>query len=318
MADNQLKYKGIVLRTGVNLYGRFLDSLEQKATKNCIKNITESTFRDYIVAFASKPMFSKYYLVYAELNSLDGVEKAYFDFLEMLITIPWVKLIIKVSSYETFDKLKYIKVFKSFMFLDCYNQPKEILEKYIRRELIRYGADQSLITDDCVSCIRRRVRHKEYVLDGVLPQLACTGLTKREIFALITPYKGVTLNNFGSRFFEPERKRPIAEFLQKYYKYPDSLYKAVMAYIEKWFKLYEDYISGELSHDNIINWIDTKGKQFDINYEYQASTWLQSFSRYSYDWMVFVFIELQAVSRANSSQKILALYKIYRMVNCCG
>lgn len=318
MADSQLKYDGIVLRTGVNLYGRFLDSLEQKATKNCIKHITESTFREYVAAFTSKPMFSKYYLVYADLNILDDAEKAYLDFLGTLTTIPWVKLVVKVSSYETFDKLKYVKTFKSFMFLDCYNQPKEILAAYIKRELIRYGADRSLVTEDCINCIRRRVRHKEYVLDGVLPQLACTGLTRREIFALITPYKGVTLNNFGVRFFEPERRRPVAEFLQKYHKYPDAIYKSVMAYVEKWFMLYEDYISGEFTQDNIIDWIEDRGKQFDISYAYQATVWLKSFSRYSYDWMIFVFVELQTVSKANSNQKMLALYKIYRMVNCCG
>ena len=312
------KSKNIVLRKGINIYGRYLASFEAKLTASSIKHISADTYINYLTCFNSRPMLSRYYMIYAEVGKLTKIDKRYIDYLKALAVLQWVKLIIVTDVRETFDELKYIKPFSDFIYLNCYGLSAEVLEAYIHKELLDHGAAKELVTSDVVTRIRRRARYKEYVLNSVLPHLACTKLTVKDINKSITPYTGVTLSNFGRCFFNPEKAKPVSDLLIKYRKYPDTIYHEVQNYVSTWLKLYDQYHSGELSEDNLLEWIESSGKSFGISYDYQAKAWLQSFSRYSYDFMILVILQLQEAAGKNNSVKMLALYKIYRMVNNCG
>lgn len=313
----QKKSSNIVLRQGINVYGRYLKSIEAKITPNCIHTLTADTYLKYTARLNSKPMFSRFYLIYADVELLDKVDKRYLAFLLNCAVIPWIRLVVRTRIKETFDQLHFLKGFSEFQFLDCYNLSKDTLNAYIKAELLSNGADKSKVTEEIVNRIRKRVRYKEYVLDSILPQLACTELTPKDVNRLITPYSGVTLSNFGRRFFEPQKAKPVAELMCNYRKYPDLLYKSVLDYIDSWCKFYNIYITGEFCEDNIISWLETSGSKYGITYEYQARQWLDALSRYSYEFMIFAYIQLQPVGSKGASEKMNALYKVYRMV-CNG
>lgn len=308
----------IVLRKGINVYGRYLASFEAKVTPSSIKHITANTYSNYLTAFNNRPMLSRFYIIYAELGKMIKTDHRYIDYLKALAVMPWVKLIILVDSRETFDELKYIKPFSSFIFLNCYGLSDAVLEAYICKELIAHGAEKRIVTEEVAKRIRRRARYKEYVLDSVLPQLACTRLTIRDINRVITPYTGVSLSNFGRCFFDPKKAKPISDLMMKYRRYPDNIFAAVQEYVSDWMKIYDCFHNGTLSENNAINWVETTGKSYGVTYEYQAMQWLDSFSRFSYDFMLLVLLQLQEAAGKNANTKMLALYKIYRMVNSFG
>lgn len=314
-ANTQKNSHNIVLRLGINIYGRYLKSIESKITPNCIQHVTSDTYLRYVSKFNNRPMFSRFYMVYADMDSLDKVDKKYIDFLLNCSITPWVVLVVQTRIKETFDQLHFIKGFSDFQFLDCYNLSKDTLNAYIRAELLSYGASADKITEDSVNRIRKRVRYKEYVLDTVLPQLACTELSVKDINRLISPYSGVTLNNFGRCFFDPKKSKPVSEIMCNYRKYPDTIYKSVMEYINSWCKFYDIYVTGEFCEDSILQWIDSSGSKYGIAYEYQARKWLTALGQYSYDFMMFAYIQLQPFSNSSASEKMNVLYKVYRMVN---
>lgn len=303
----------IVLRKGINIYGRYLAVLEARINKSNIKTLAQDNYLGLMSVLSTKPMLSRYYLVYASVGKLDKVDHKYLDFLKVLSTYKWIYLVITTEIRETFDGLRFIKAFNSFTFLNCYGLSNDILHAYIRSELLANGASKNSVTEDVIKRIRTRIRYKEYTLDSVLPQLACTELKIADINRIISPYTGVTVSNFGRMLFEPKKKKPVADILCKYRKYPDTIFKNVQEYVNTWLKLYNDFHSGELCEDNAFQWLEEHGKQYNLLYEYQIRQWLESFSRYSYDFMILVLLQLE--SATNTVTKELALYKIYRMVN---
>lgn len=303
----------IVLRKGINIYGRYLAVLEARINKSCIKTLAQDNYLGLMSVLSTKPMLSRYYLVYAALGKLEKVDHRYLDFLKVLSTYKWVYLIITTDVRETFDGLRYIKAFSDFTFLNCYGLSNDILYAYIRSELISNGARKELVTENVIKRIRSRIRYKEYTLDSVLPQLACTELKIADINRIIAPYTGVTLSNFGRSLFDPKKKKPVADLLCKYRKYPDSLFRSVQEYVSTWLKLYDSFYTGELCEDNAIQWLEEHGKQYSLVYEYQVHQWLESFSMYSYEFMILVLLQLESATTVIT--KIFALYKIYRMVN---
>ena len=309
-----LKFENTVLRTGINVFHKYLDMLESQITRDCIINLNSRNYREYTKTFEVKPMFSRCYLVYAEVEDL---EAKYLDYLIGLSASRWVQLILKVRNREIFDSLKYHKVFSSFRFLDCYNLPKKIWHSYIRYELRINGCPEEKITEAAVTRIRNRARYKEYVLDSVLPILAQTDMSLKTINSYIQPYNGVTLQNIGFKIFDPNKSKPVADLIYRYRNYIDPVYKNIRDYLAEWFKLYDEFISGNLSEDNLLAWVATTGQKYNITYDYQARQWLDSFTRYSYEFMLVAFLTVQEMAHESRNLQLLAVYKIYRMVNSC-
>lgn len=303
---------GIVLRTGIDIYKRYLKKLESKCADGDVYHITQNTFSEHYKSFSRRPMFSRYYLVYADISEL---EKKYSDYLEMLSKCSWVQLILCTKTKEAFDLLKVHKIFSSFRFLDCYGLPKAVIESYIRTELKANGCPSEKITKAAVTRIRRRARYKEHVLDSVLPILAKTDMALKTINSYIAPYNGVTIGNIGSRIFIPEKAAPVGALLYRYRWYIKDVYKAVHSYILSWFELYEEYACGALSEDTLLSWLEQSGKKYKLTYDYQVKAWLKSFSTYSYEFMCVAYTILMQAAHSNNSEQFLAVYKIYRMVN---
>lgn len=304
--------RGIVIRSGVNVFGRYVRAIESKAVRNCILTPQDGVTPALISTCKTKPMFSKYYVVHLEISKLDLVDKRYIEMIKQLISFKWVILIFKISSREAFDRLRYIAPFDTFTFLDCYAVTAKVMHAYIRAELIRCGADKRYVTKTLVEHIRKRAKYKEYVLDSVIPRLAYSDLSKATVNSMIAPYRGVTVSNFGSKLFDPDKAAPVLEMLQRYSKYPDSLHKSTCDYIQTWLALYDEYVTGEFSEDSVANWLTTNGKKYGVLYGYQAKQWLRAMSTYSYEFMMLASITLRATS---SSAKTFALYKLFRMVN---
>lgn len=313
--STHLNFDNIVLRTGINVFHKYLDSIESQVTKDCIIHINPHNYKEYLKAFNIKPMFSRCYLVYATVEDL---EPRYLDYLVGLSVSRWVRLILTVRSREIFDALKYHKVFSKFRFLDCYNLPKRIWHAYIRYELKLNGCPDSKITNAAVTRIRNRARYKEYVLDSVLPILARTDMSLKTINSYIQPYNGVTLQNIGAKVFDPSKAKPVADMLYKYRNYIDPIYKSLRDYLKTWFELYDEFIDGSLSEENLLSWIETKGQKYNITYDYQARQWLNSYSQYSYDFMLIAFMSLQEALHDTRAAQLLSVYKVYRMVNANG
>lgn len=306
------EFYNIILRTGIDVFRPILDKFEKGVSKNCIKHITANTSPETLKTLYTRPMFSRKIIVYAALTEDDT---KYILALLELAKLDWVQLIISVSNRVLYDSLVYDSRFKSFKFLDCYRVKNEVLEQYIRYSLLKYGCNPAYITKTSVVRIRRRARFRTYVLDSVLPILAKTNLSQRIVESYIAPYTGVTLSNIGKRFFEREKKVYVAQFLNRYRNYISHIFKSVKAYVENWLILYDEYASGRLSDETALMWLETSGEKFKVHYSYEVASWLQSFSTYSFDFMIFVFTELQEAAHENNNCQLLALYKIFRMVN---
>ena len=302
----------IVLRTGVDVFRPVLDKLEQGVSSSCVKHISSSTAVETIKKLHTRPMFSSKYIVYASLAEDDP---RYIATLLELAQLRWIQLIITVSNRIVFDTLRYDSKFTAFKFLDCYNVSTGLLEQYISYTLLKNGCNPKYITKTSITRIRRRARFRTYVLDSVLPILAKTNLSQKVVESYIAPYTGVTLSNIGKRFFEPAKKVYIARFLNRYRNYISHIFKNVKAYVESWLDLYDEYASGRLSEETALEWLKTSGEKYKIHYSYEITAWLKSFSTYSFDFMTFVFIELQEASHENNNCQLLTLYKIFRMVN---
>lgn len=306
------EFYNIVLRTGVDVFRPVLDRLEKDVSRNCIKHISANTQPETLKTLYTRPMFSRRIIVYASLAEDDS---KYISTLLELTNLAWIQLIISVSNRILYDTLVYDSRFKQFKFLDCYRVNNEVLEQYIRYSLLKNGCDPKFITKTSVTRIRRRARFRTYVLDSVLPILAKTNLSQKVVESYIAPYTGVTLSNIGKRFFEPEKHMYVAKFLNRYRNYISNIFKSVRAYVEQWLFLFDEYASGRLSEETALDWLETSGEKFKIHYTYEVTAWLQSFERYSYDFMIFVFTELQEASHENNNCQLLTLYKIFRMVN---
>lgn len=302
----------IVLRTGVDVFRPVLDKLEYEVSQNCIRHITASTSVDTIKALFTRPMFSNKQIVYASLAEDDS---KYLETLLELSRLHWIQLIITVSNRVLFDTLRYNAKFSSFKFLDCYNVSNALLEQYISYTLLKNGCNPKYITPTSITRIRRRARFRTYVLDSTLPILAKTNLSQKVVESYIAPYTGVTLTNIGKRFFEPAKKAYVATFLNRYRNYISYIFKNVRSYVEDWLALYSEYASGALSEETALDWLKASGERYKIHYSYEVTAWLQSFSTYSVEFMLFIFTELQEASHGNNNQQLLALYKIFRMVN---
>lgn len=304
-----------ILREGVNVFGSVLQRLESKVTPTCIKRVDGSNYTELSKQLKVKPMFSRYYLVYANVSESD---QSYFDFLNTLALSGWVQLILTVRSKAILDEVQCHRYFDDFKVLDCYNVTIDVMDKYIYDTLIQNGCDPRYVTQAAVTRIRRRAKYKAYVLDSVLPLLAQTNLSKKTVESYISPYTGVTLQNIGVQFFNPKKQDIVASYMLRYHKHITDIYKRVSAYVDSWLKLYEEYISGRLSDETVISWIDNYGKRYDIAYEYQAQKWLKSFSSVSYEFMITVFVMLQEYKNASNNLQLTALYKIFRMVSYLG
>lgn len=311
----QLKFENTVLRTDINVFHKYLDSLESKMTKDCIIHIDPHNYKDYLKSFKVKPMFSRCYLVYAAVEDLDT---RYLEYLAGLSLNKWVQLILTIRNREVFDALRYHKVFASFRFLDCYNLTKEAWHAYIRYELKVNGCPPEKITKAAVTRIRNRAKYKEYVLDSVLPILARTDMSLKTINSYIQPYTGVTLQNIGAKIFDPTKRKPVAELIYRYRNYIDPIYKSIREYISTWLTIYDDFVQGNLSEECLMTWVANSGHKYSIIYDYQARAWLDSFSRYSYEFMLLAFITMQGALHESKSAQLLCVYKIYRMVNSHG
>lgn len=302
----------LVIRTGVDVFRPTLDKLESEVSANCIKHISRLTSIDTIKALHTRPMFSKRQIVYAALADDDT---KYIALLLELSQLSWIQLIITVSNRVMYDTLVYDIRFKSFRFLDCYKVTNAILENYIIYSLTKYGCNPKYITKTSVTRIRRRAKFRTYVLDSVLPLLANTNLSQKVVNTYIAPYTGVTLTNIGKRFFEPAKKIYVAKFLSRYRNYISVIFRNVRAYVDDWLNLYNEYASGRLSEETALTWLETYGNKYKIHYSYEITAWLNSFNTYSFDFMIFVFTELQEASHENNNLQLLTLYKIFRMVN---
>ena len=305
----------LIVREGVNVFKYYLHKLEKQVVPSCIKHLTADNYTALGQQLGTKPMFSKYYLVYANVKENDT---RYLEYLHKLALCKWIKLIITVRSRTIYDIVRCHPYFSSFEVLDCYNVTTKVMERYIANELINYGCNPAYVTQTAVTRIRRRAKYKAYVLDSVLPLLANTNLSKKVVDSYISPYTGVSLQNIGSQFFNPDKSAVIASYLYRYRKYISNIYKQVSSYLEKWFKLYDEYIAGALCEETVIAWVENSGSKFEITQEYQARKWLNSFSSYSYDFMLSAYIMLIENASANNNQQLSTLYKIYRMVNCNG
>lgn len=310
-----MSYLNLVIRTGVDVFRPYLDKLEEDVPDGYIKHVTVSTSADVYNSLHIRPMFSNHIIVYASLADDDT---KYIAHILELAKLDWIQLIITVSNHLIFDNLMYDSHFKSFKFLDCYKVNKDLLEKYIRYSLLKNGCNPRYITKTSITRIRRRARYRTYVLDSVLPILAKTNLSQRVVYSYIAPYTGVTLSNIGKRFFEPEKKVYVAQFLSRYRNYVSVIFKNVRAYVDDWLLLYDEYASGRLSEETALNWISDYGSKFKIHYSYEVTAWLDSFNLYSYDFMIFVFTELQEATHENNNLQLLALYKVFRMVISVG
>lgn len=310
-----MSYLNLIIRTGVDVFRPYLDKLEEDVPQGYIKHITSTTTMDVYNSLHVRPMFSKHVIVYASI--VDDDVKYIMNILD-LSKLDWIQLILTVSNHIIFDNLKYDSRFKFFKFLDCYKVNKDLLEKYIQYSLIKNGCNPKYITKTSITRIRRRARYRTYVLDSILPILAKTNLSQRVVFSYIAPYTGVTLSNIGKRFFEPDKKIYIAQFLNRYRNYVSTIFKNVRSYVDDWLNLYNEYASGRLSEETALEWLNTYGSKFKIHYSYEITAWLDSFNRYSFDFMIFVFTELQAASHDNNNLQLLTLYKIFRMVNSIG
>lgn len=306
------EFKDIVLRTGVDVFRPVLDRLESAVSQNSVKHISSMTSVNTIKALHVRPMFSKKYIIYASLSEEDP---KYTNTLLELSQLSWIQLIVTVSNRAVFDSLSYDAKFKQFVFLDCYKVSNAILEEYIRYSLLKNGCNPKYITKTSITRIRRRARFRTYVLDSVLPILAKTNLSQKIVESHIAPYTGVTLSNIGRRFFEPAKKIHVARFLNRYRNYISIIFKSVKSYVESWLSLYDEYVSGRLSEETALDWLETSGEKFKIYYSYEITAWLESFSTYSYDFMLIVFVELQEASHENNNIQLLTLYKLFRMVN---
>lgn len=302
----------IVLRTGIDVFRPILDKLELGVSTNCIKHISAGTSPETLKTLYTRPMFSSKIIVYASLAEDDA---KYIGNLLELANLNWIQMVISVSNRVLYDSLVYDSRFKAFKFLDCYRVKNEVLERYIRYSLLKNGCDPKYITKTSITRIRRRARFRTYVLDSVLPVLAKTNLSQKVVESYIAPYTGVTLSNIGKRFFEPEKGVYVAKFLSRYRNYISNIFKSVKAYVESWLVLYDEYASGQLSEETALDWLDTRGEKFKIHYSYEVTAWLSSFTTYSYDFMLFVFMELQEATHENNNCQLLTLYRIFRMVN---
>lgn len=303
----------LVLREGVNVFRNYIESIERSVTPNCVKHITSDNYLQFAQQLSTKPMFSRYYLVYANVKESDT---KYFDYLHSLSVCGWVRLIITVRSKSMFDLIRCHHFFRDYKILDCYNVTIRVMDAYIRDELLRCGCNPKFVTASAVTRIRRRAKYKAYVLDSVLPLLARTNLSKRVVESYISPYTGVSLQNIGTQFFNPSKQEVIASYLFRYRRYITNIYRQVQNYVSDWFELYDEYIDGRLCEETVADWVDTEGSKFGIAQEYQARRWLRSFSSLSYDFMSIVFVILEENTNASNNQQLLALYKIFRMVSC--
>lgn len=309
------EHYNIILRTGVDVFRPLLDRLEKDVSSNSIKHISANTSADVLKTIYTRPMFSKKLIVYASLAEEDP---KYLGTLLEIAGLAWVQLVVSVSNRVLYDSLVYDSRFRAFKFLDCYRVKNDVLEQYIRYSLLKNGCNPRYITKTSVTRIRRRARFRTYVLDSVLPILAKTNLSQKVVESYIAPYTGVTLTNIGKRFFEPEKSLYVAKFLNRYRGYISNIFKSVKSYVESWLTLYDEYASGRLSDETALDWLDTSGEKFKIHYSYEITAWLKSFSMYSYDFMLFVFMELQEASHENNNCQLLSLYKVFRMVNSVG
>lgn len=312
IVPEQLKH--IVLRTGIDIFSGILKSVETNLNPSCIVNVDQSNYTSLAVC-KTKPMFSRYYMLYVTLHDIENVDNLYLNWITNASSINWIILVIKTDNRATFEQLHFKKPFDSFTYLDCYNVQTVILDKYIKGRLLSYGAPAQLVTNKAVVCIRRRVKYREYILDSMLPRLAATDLSRKAIYSLIAPYTGVTVSNFGMKLFDTSKAKPVAELMFRYCRYPDTLFRNTYDFIQKWFSLYSVFISGELSDSNVMDWIFTSGSAYQITKEYQVRQWLQLLSSYSYEFMCIAFAELQSAYEKKRTDKIFALYHIYKMVN---
>lgn len=305
----------IVLRTGIDIFRGVLNSLESKLTSNCIMHLNITNYSTALAVIKTKPMFSRYYMLYVTLDSLDTIDNMYLNWIIEISSIKWVILIIKTGNRTTFEQLHFKKPFDTFTYLDCFSVRSDILNRYIANRLLAYGAPKYLVTNKAITCIRRRVRYREYILDSMLPRLAATNLSRNAIYSLIAPYKGVTLSNFGMKLFDKTKSKPVGELMFRYCKYPDLLFKSTYEFVNKWFSLYELFVKGELSENNMLGWVNQSGFSYQITKEYQVKQWLSLLSTYSFEFMCIVFSELQDAFDKKNSDKIFALYRIFKMVN---
>lgn len=302
-----------ILREGVDVFRPFLNKLERGITPSCILRLNVDNQTGLAQQLVTKPMFSRYYLVYAEVREFD---QKFFEYLRELSLCGWVRLVITVRGSSVFDVVRGYPFFKEFRVLDCYNVTIKVMDAYIRTSLIEQGCPPSLVTATAVTRIRRRAKYKAYVLDSVLPLLAKTNLSKRVVESYISPYTGVTLQNIGEKFFDPSKQEVIASYLMRYRRHISNIYKQVQKYISVWFELYEEYISGRLCDETVVQWVETTGSKFGITQDYQAQRWLRSFSSYSYEFMCTVFVMLEENDAASNNLQLLTLYRIFKMVGC--
>lgn len=302
-----------ILREGVDVFRPLLNKLERGVTQSCIVRLNMDNQASLSQQLSTKPMFSRYYLVYAEVRECDP---KFLEYLRELSLCRWVRLVITVRGSSVFDVIKGHPFFKDFRVLDCYNVTIRVMDAYIRNSLLQNGCPPALVTATAVTRIRRRAKYKAYVLDSVLPLLAKTNLSKRVVESHISPYTGVTLQNIGEKFFDQSKQQVVASYLLRYRRNISNIYKQVQKYISTWFELYDEYITGQFCDETVMQWIDSSGHRFGITQDYQAQKWLKSFSRYSYEFMCMVLVLLEENSTASNNIQLLTLYRIFKMVGC--
>lgn len=304
----------LAIRTGINVFEEVLSSLEKKVPDNYVKHITSANYSSFTDALRIRPLFVPYYLVYLTITGEE--DSKLITFIKQSAGVSYIRLVIMTRSQEVFESLSTELKGFDFLFMDSYNVSDDFMCRYIRYKLHKLGLPYAALTENKIRLIRRRIRYKEYALDNSLELLARSKFTVNTIKELIQPYKGVTLSNIDRCFFDSDRSDQVAAIIFSHRFYVDSIYKSICRYLAKWFCMYDEYISGRLTHSTVMQWIEKYGsaKNFNVKYDYQAKRWLESFERHSYDMMMTIYIMLQEKQNVTSYRKAVLLLEILKGV----
>lgn len=301
----------IIIRTGINCYTYLVQSLKRKAGPSACLKVNQDNFNEFVEKLAYRPMFSKFYLV--ELEFTDTARGEFKKFItDRLLTSNWIQCIIYVHHTELFEELKEVYKGYDILFYNSYSVSDEYLAKYIRRYIYDATSGEQIISMELARYIRKRVKYQDYLLDSKLDLLAHAHIDKKSIRQIIPRYRGVKVSTFPYHFFRQDKESEIGSFISRYQYSIDYLYKPMISFLETWVSLYSEYLSGNLTPLNYMDWIVANGSRFSISYKYQIENWLWLLENYSYELVISYSYFLYKYRNAGDFEKTLAIYKLMK------
>lgn len=300
-----------IIRTGPPYYETVVEKVRKGIPSQQIFNVDIEELETLKDKLKYIPIFADHYVVSVNYKR----KKELTNFLRWANEYEYIKVIVYCSRNDNYSNMIAFcnqNNIDAFLY-NSYKATKEEINDYIIKS-IRTINPRALLTMNKVNAIRKRLYGYTLEVYGFLQKLAFTAIEQKDIRDIIPKREVLTAGTFGYNCYSDTVINKLDMMIYKYRFYPMVLVDSLDEYVDKVYKLYPYYVSGEFTDYNYNTFVAEKGNKFNILTDYQAQNYLSILKRTSYPKLILIKTIIDDCSKYNKTKTVLNLYKLVRII----